>query len=530
MFLFIWVIYRGDMQGEHIFSRLILTFFILAVLVSGMFLTQWHVENRSEYEQQLARTLGTSLRQLRWEILSDLIVAAKIGYDATLEIDPSLKPNPALLSNALIQRILLQRGGDAFEISRSGMRSLDRIPQPPPPSLSRVDEQWFFSLESKEDSGLYLELDSLLFQSSYINELLPRYTDSQMKDFVLVLSDESNDELIWSSEDMDYSEYRKKASNGFDIFIALNAAETVFPAKSPPSAVNHEALRKLNIDQLSGMHLAAWHRQGTIQEASGIRLIIRLAGSFAILGIFSAAIFWMFSLYQKSQILRVREYEFSANVSHELKTPVTGIQALAENLSAGLVKESGKIQHYGETIQAMTKRLSELIEHILFYSRISMQSPEKYRQEVDLEALLSSVLANSEKPIILQKNFKDPSFICDPYAVELILGNLLNNAIKHNAEQVSITLSLAIVEERKGRVLAIRVADTGSGIEKKEIRNISKAFSRGRRTVENQIPGSGLGLHLVWRITKLYGGSMKIESRQGTVVNIRIPEGTVHGS
>jgi signal transduction histidine kinase len=238
--------------------------------------------------------------------------------------------------------------------------------------------------------------------------------------------------------------------------------------------------------------------------------------SLGIIGILLASMVVLSRMYGRSVRLRASEQEFVASISHELRTPISVIQATSENLSRGVVTEPARLPRYAEVIHGQIKRLSSMVESILLYSGLeSGRARSPAMMEIDLPALLREVvqplehLAEERRSTLRLAADSLPDIICsDGTALRLIIENLVMNAISH-ASPGEIRLS---VTRKAFDTLRIAVEDDGQGIPAREQARVFEPFMRGERSARQQRPGSGLGLHLVKRVAALLGGKVSLES------------------
>jgi len=217
--------------------------------------------------------------------------------------------------------------------------------------------------------------------------------------------------------------------------------------------------------------------------------------------------------------------EFSANVSHELKTPLTSIYGNAEMLKAGLVKETDKPLFY-EKIMSEVSRLINLVEDIIMLSKLD----ENKALEISADVVLWEV-ANECKMALEQKAMKHQVDIqvfgaaqmkANHSSIYELFYNLMDNAIKYNNFGGKVSVNIV---KANGRI-EISVADTGIGVSKVEQKRIFERFYRVDKSRSKQSGGTGLGLAIVKHIVLAYGGIITIESEpnQGTTFVIGLPD------
>jgi two-component system phosphate regulon sensor histidine kinase PhoR len=230
-------------------------------------------------------------------------------------------------------------------------------------------------------------------------------------------------------------------------------------------------------------------------------------------------------LYKNTLNLRAVEQEFVSSMSHELRTPIAVLQSTAENLKSGLVSDPSKVSRYGEVMYKETKRLSRMVEGILLYSGLEQRKQQNSQFEsIDLKSLVAEVNDALKEPalkaqavISVQLNPAIGTVSGDPKAIRLILENLLMNAIYHGlpserSPEKPAVIRLIMEPRVLNRGFSITVEDEGPGIPQGEAKKVFEPFVRGEASIRGQHPGSGLGLHLVKRITELLGGTVRLES------------------
>jgi signal transduction histidine kinase len=209
---------------------------------------------------------------------------------------------------------------------------------------------------------------------------------------------------------------------------------------------------------------------------------------------------------------------FVSNVSHELKTPLALIRLFAETLEMGRVKTSEKAQEYYRIIYNESRRLSQLIDNILDFSRIEAGSREYRFVPVDLAELARAVVETYEFQIraagfelVTRFDSGLRRIEADPDAISQAILNLLNNSVKYSDGTKHITVE---VQARDGGVV-VEVADRGIGIPISEQNRIFEKFYRVSTGLVHETKGSGLGLALVKHIVEAHHGRVSVESSPG---------------
>ena len=217
-----------------------------------------------------------------------------------------------------------------------------------------------------------------------------------------------------------------------------------------------------------------------------------------------------------------RRREFTANVSHELKTPLTTISGYAELMSNGVVKQED-VTAVSVKMKSESDRLIALIEDIMRLSELDEADDKKSFEPFNLTDLIADVAENlnpkAEEHSITVDIPKEKHTITAnrPMMFELFY-NLIDNAIKYNKQGGSVTVS--VTQTDKGT--AISVKDTGIGVEKKHHDRIFERFYSVDKSRSKKIGGTGLGLSIVKHISAYHGGTARIESEMGKGTEIKI--------
>ena len=209
--------------------------------------------------------------------------------------------------------------------------------------------------------------------------------------------------------------------------------------------------------------------------------------------------------------------EFVANVSHELKTPLTSIKGFIETLLDGAFQDSDKSKNFLGIIKEDTDRLERLIEDLLHLSRIESKRLDLQLSSIPLKAEVEKQVVLFRQKIEQQKiqieNQIDPEqMLCaDPDRFKQVLINLLDNAIKFNSPGGKVTLFSKATSEG----LEFCIQDQGVGIAEKDIARVFERFYRVDKARSRDLGGNGLGLSIVKHIVEAHGGNVSCESRPG---------------
>ena len=216
--------------------------------------------------------------------------------------------------------------------------------------------------------------------------------------------------------------------------------------------------------------------------------------------------------------------DFVAMVSHELKTPLSGISLVGQALADGRCRPE-QIRDYGALVCKETRRLNRLVENLLDFSRVTLSKNLYVLNPVALPELMIEALEQlqaqiDEKRMRIRNDIAEalPPLMCDAEAVTQVFVNVLENAIKYSGEEMEIQITARVL----GRRLSICVRDFGHGILAQDVPRVFDRFFRGDNAGLN---GTGLGLAIARKIIKDHDGEISVESAagRGTVVTIQLP-------
>ena len=223
---------------------------------------------------------------------------------------------------------------------------------------------------------------------------------------------------------------------------------------------------------------------------------------------------------------KVRQ-EFLSNISHELRTPLTSILAFVETLEDGAIKDEENNQRFLGVIRKNAQRMHRLIDDILELSIIESGKISLESKNVSLYNLVEETFTNlsgkaGERRIkLINEVGEDASVFADSMRLEQMLTNLIDNAVKFNAEDGSVVVGLT---RENGRDF-ISVSDTGEGISADHLQRIFERFYRTDRARSREIGGTGLGLAIVKHLARLHGGEVSVKSTlgKGSTFAIELP-------
>ncbi|NLX61848.1 MAG: HAMP domain-containing histidine kinase [Tissierellia bacterium] len=229
-------------------------------------------------------------------------------------------------------------------------------------------------------------------------------------------------------------------------------------------------------------------------------------------------------IYQLKEAEKFRR-DFTANVSHELKTPLTSINGYAEMIATGQVDKENTIK-FANIILKEGNRLLELIDSIINLSRIESETEGKKMEPVNIHQMAREVVSQlairaKSKDISLNFNIKEIAIMGNKRMIKDLLYNLIDNAIKYNKPKGIVNVFL---EEKNGFCI-LTVEDTGIGITEDEQDKVFERFYMVDKSRSKKLGGSGLGLSIVKHIVRYHQGSISLSSKldEGTKIVVKLP-------
>jgi signal transduction histidine kinase len=259
-------------------------------------------------------------------------------------------------------------------------------------------------------------------------------------------------------------------------------------------------------------------RGSSPQEAVRRQIMLFTVTFFLLLLVIAAGLVATYRLVRRETEMARLKADFVANVSHDLKTPLSLIRMFGETLEMDRVADEATRREYYSVITRESERLSRLIENVLDFSRIESGRRKYDMRLTAVEPLIRETIEAFSYPLA-QQGFKVevsvapdlPDLPMDAEAVSQALANLVDNAIKYSGDRKRLRIE-ARVEDRE---IAISVVDDGIGIPQEEHGRIFEKFYRVGRSETQGRRGSGVGLALVRHIAEAHGGRVTVESRPG---------------
>jgi two-component system phosphate regulon sensor histidine kinase PhoR len=223
--------------------------------------------------------------------------------------------------------------------------------------------------------------------------------------------------------------------------------------------------------------------------------------------------------------LEVLRRDFVANASHELKTPVAAVRALAETLQTALPEDPAAALRFTERIGREAERLDILVRDLLDLSRVERGTLDV--EPVDLVGLVKEVAGGyadraEERRIKLSTELQPGVAVRgDRAQLGLLLSNLVDNALRYTPAKGAVCVRLDAAESRA----VLQVADSGEGIPAGELPRVFERFYRVDKARARQTGGTGLGLAIVRHVAEAHGGSVRVDSElaRGSTFTVTLP-------
>ncbi len=238
--------------------------------------------------------------------------------------------------------------------------------------------------------------------------------------------------------------------------------------------------------------------------------------------------------HEVSELKRLEQIraDFVANVSHEMRTPLTAIQGYAETLLHNPPTDPRMARQFLNIVTSHSERLGRLIDDLLALSDLEMGNVNVRMQEVAVRPLLDRVLElfrdQAQKRRVRLRAEVDaltPDVLGDEDRLQQLLINLVDNALKYTPEHGEVLVSgdLATGANPTGpSMVVLKVSDTGCGIPDKDLPRLTERFYRVDKARSRELGGTGLGLAIVKHITQAHAGELKIESRLGSGTQVSV--------
>lgn len=265
--------------------------------------------------------------------------------------------------------------------------------------------------------------------------------------------------------------------------------------------------------------LSVRHRGGSLEavvERSRLRNILVTAGLLAVL---IAAVAALVRYTRRAQRLADLQMEFVASVSHELRTPLSVMRTAGHNLQGRVASDPERVRTYGALVEEQSGRLASIVDQVLSFANTNAGRVIGAREPIDVSGIIDEALEGPLSNVERNVSSDLPLIAGDRTTLRHAVRNLVDNALKYGRESVSVAAA------DQGDEIEIRIEDKGPGIPADELPHLFDPFYRGKKAIEDQIHGTGLGLCLTKRIVEAHDGSIRVQSApgKGTQFIVRLP-------
>ena len=459
--------------------------------------------DREEIQQAMTGQSGTA-RRYSSTLAQQTLYAARRLNDGTVIRVASAQQTVVTLLLSMVQPILIILALSLLISAVLASRMAKRIIRP----IVNLD------LEHPEDCDTYEELTPLLSRIKHQNDTIQQQLlqlQQKQQEFAALTENMSEGFLLMDRHGHVLS-YNKGALNQLG-------------AQAPQGEVNALVLNRSESFCQAVDEVLSGHRSQQMLRLNG-RCCQLLANPVMQGEEQMGAVMVLLDVTEQEQREDLRR-EFTANVSHELKTPLTSISGIAEIMQSGMVKAED-VQGFASDIYQEAQRLIALVEDIIRLSQLDEGAVNMEREDVDLFQLSLEVTKRLESAA--QKNdvtIKTMGRSVQVHGVRRVLDemiyNLCDNAIKYNRRGGTVAVTVGPVE---GGV-EVSVEDNGIGIPPEDQNRVFERFYRVDKSHSKDISGTGLGLSIVKHGAALHDGQIRLESTpgKGTTVTLLLPQG-----
>jgi signal transduction histidine kinase len=237
--------------------------------------------------------------------------------------------------------------------------------------------------------------------------------------------------------------------------------------------------------------------------------------------------FYLFLTIKEIQLNR-RQANFVDSVTHELKTPLASIRLYLETLQLRELDEERRSEFY-EVMQRQLVRLDTLISHLLEIGRLDAIGHDSEAEDIELEPLLRRCAQAAcdrhkcQHEDVFEFDLQKATIHARPIVLEMIFGNLLDNAIKYGSKQPEVQVS--VTTRGRGRIVT-RITDNGDGVAPELKQKIFRIFFRSGEELTRRQTGTGLGLYIVRTLVHTLKGRIRVQDRSdrsGSVFEVELP-------
>ena len=451
----------------------------------------------------------------------------------------------------------LRQWQDYLQREASKLKRLDdgslRLEEQMPPTFSDVPGIAVPLLSVTTDSSplqfVLILLNTRWLESDVFPDLIDTHFSGLLEDFVVRVVSPSRQ--VWYSSD--------EAPHGgwgvpdFSAPLVVGSTRVYTARRDGQSVLVTDRDEKVTdvgeVDATAGIAteglIEVYHREGSLVVSLARAKARQNALALGIILLVAIALGLLFVLARRAQRLGQQQLDFVAGISHELRTPVASVNALADNLSTGIVKTEQHAREYGELMRREGRRLEAMVEQVLNYAASESDRPvsidvvrvaDLVRGVIDTERQSSRSI---ETTLTVEISAADVAVRGDADSLRTAIRNVVENAVKHGSADVSHAVTavsrrgdvsgvvevVVAIDAEDPAFVRIQVADDGPGIPADERPVVFDPFFRGARARDAQVPGNGLGLNIVQRIVARHGGRVTIDDAPagGARVTVRLP-------
>lgn len=476
------------------------------------------------------------------------------GKSRLLQFEKDGMPKEADMSLTDSQQILRRlrtQGEDAPACGSGVLNDVPALLVPVPVTVFATPSSAHLQAQVKLSGCIYAELDTAYLRETFLPGMLKKHFGNQadtLYDFNIVSRVKPEESFFKTGDRTPQSRADLKQpffSLRMDALVqsSLPGLPGAHGADKVRSRVFIQSLRKdvftyarsgepANSDlALSGFwELQVFAKGGPIQSSLARWRTQNLLASLLVELLLLAGIGFIIVFTRRLQMLADQKMQFVAGVSHELRTPLAAVCTLSKNQADGLVNSPEQVRQYGALMYQEGQRLADMVEQTLQYAGIHSGRRKPILNAVDVGKVVESAL-ETRKNDLTRAGFEIqveiapdlPVVLGDAQALQKAIENLISNAEKYAKDRRWIRISAR--NNSEDRKVAITVEDQGIGIDPSDYNQIFEPFGRGRRAIEEQIPGTGIGLSLVRSTAEAHNGSVTFVSapNRGSAFTLHLP-------
>lgn len=455
-------------------------------------------KNRTEIKQAMTSSAGTSVRYSKTLSEETIYHAIRIGDGSVVRVSVVRKSIPALLMKVLFPILLVLLLGVEFSAILA-YRLSRQITTP----LEAID------LDHPDESTVYDELSPFIRKIRLQNEEIQKAMNqlqAQKNEFAMITENMQEGFLVVDKQAIVLS-HNRSISKIFDVDSSVDGKHVLEINRSEEFT---ECIKKA-IQGIHSEYICPVKGRYYNIYANPVFQNNEVAGAVVIIT----------DVTEKEEREDLRR-EFSANVSHELKTPLTSISGIAEIIKNGIVDKKD-VKPFAGKIYDEARRLIHLVEDIIKLSQLDEGEQAVEMTQIDLYDLTKIELRHlepvaEEKHVAISMQGKHVMVFGIHSVLEEMIYNLIENAIKYNKK--GGTIDIAIKKEKHRCEFSVK--DSGIGIPEDQLDRIFERFYRVDKSHSKEIGGTGLGLSIVKHGAKLHNAEIKIKSTLGVGTEIKL--------